>query len=297
MFGMGKLSSMLPGFLGGKGGGKQMEMFGKGGGGFLSKIGDSMRGFMESMGKINPATMIKGALALIIMAGSLYVLALALKQFAGIDWATIAMAGVALLGLLGIGLIAAAFGSALVIGAVGILIMAAALYVLALALQQFVPVFSGFADGINRLKDVSFAQLAGIAGGIALIGLALAAFGMTGLFGMFGLLTLLATTAALASLAGLGPGLAQVASSLQSIKTSMEGGFNLEGLTDVPEEINIPTIVSAQIADAIITSNSMLGEKLDAVRAAIENQDNNTYLDGAKLNKGMGKTITPPKTG
>jgi len=276
--------------------------------GGITLIGLALAGFGLIAVAFGPALVI-GAVGILIMAAALYVLALAFQQFVpvfkGFSEALVDIKDISfgmLAGIAGgitlIGLALASFGligTALVIGAAGILIMAAALYVLALAIQQFVPVFKGFSETLVDMKDISFGMLAGIAGGIVLIGLALASFGLTGIFGAIGLVMLMATTAALTQLSSLGPGLSDVASALESIKASLENGFSLGGITDVPDEINIPTIVSAQIADAIITSNSILGEKLDAVRAAIENQDNNTYLDGAKMNKGMGKNVQTAK--
>jgi len=285
--------SKLP-FLGGAGGAA-------GGGGFLAGIGKGISSFMSSLGSINPVTLLKAGLALAVIAGTMWLLAKALKEFQGLDWNTLAMAGAALLGLVIaftiIGAVVFAVGPMILVGALALAVMAGSLFILGKALQEFIPV----TGVIEKLASIDPMNLLGVAAGIYAIGVAFGAMGMglaaAGIGGAIGGFFGGDPITQLERLAGLGPGLMATAAGIEAIRTAMGEGMNLESLNAVPEEINVPTVIGAQISEAIINSNSALGEKLDQVIAAIENQDSDTYLDGRKVNKNLGRVVNPGKHG
>jgi hypothetical protein len=110
----------------------------------------------------DPNRLIRGAAAMLIMAGALYVFAKALQEFSGnkVDWPAVGMATVSL-GLLTGATIALSKSMAsgdVIKGAAGMVIMGGALWVVGKALQNFV--------------DMEFGTLAGV--GAILIGLAVA---------------------------------------------------------------------------------------------------------------------------
>jgi len=163
------------------------------------------------VGKIK-GHIIKGAAALLIMSGALWVLGAAVKQFAGIDLGTLGIIGVALIGLtaavfaLGAIMMSGYGAAAIILGSIALAVMGAALIPLAYALNLVAPalegftsmiqafgsvmktVFSGVAEIISTvansfvsifstLTSVSPGELLGIAGGITAISGALVAFG------------------------------------------------------------------------------------------------------------------------
>jgi len=163
------------------------------------------------VGKIK-GHIIKGAAALLIMSGALWVLGAAVKQFAGVGLGTLGIIGVALIGLtvavLALGTImgSGAGAAAIILGSIALAVMGAALIPLAYALNLITPaleaftpmiqafgsvmktVFSGVAEIISTvansfvsifstLTSVSPGELLGIATGITAISGALVAFG------------------------------------------------------------------------------------------------------------------------
>jgi hypothetical protein len=114
---------------------------------------------------MNPGSMIKGAAAMVIMAGALWVLAKALQEFDKLSngWETLAMAGVSLVGLTaGVYVLSQIPSSDLMEGALALAVMGAA----------FIPL----AFGLSLLQGLSW-EVLGMAG-VALIGLTLAVIGL-----------------------------------------------------------------------------------------------------------------------
>jgi hypothetical protein len=176
--------------------------------------GGSTGKLTESISKIKMNDVVKGAAALVLIAGAMWVLGKALQEFQGIGWDTLAVAGVALLGLTlalaGVGAIMMSGVGAVAIlaGAAAMLVIAASLYVLGKALQEIAigfhamemiqPILSGLVSmvgGILMLAGAfgvlaaSLAVLAvsGIAALPALLGLAAVGAGMGMLFSVLGI--------------------------------------------------------------------------------------------------------------
>jgi hypothetical protein len=95
-----------------------------------------LAGIAYILGKSN-TEMIKGAAAIFILSGALYVAGEAIQNFNGIDWETMAKGGVALLGLAGIATLLGGAGPAMIVGAAAMLVLSGALWVTGDALQKF----------------------------------------------------------------------------------------------------------------------------------------------------------------
>jgi len=144
-------------------------------GGVAGKAGGAPGGGFFS--KINPAALIKGAFAMLIMAGALFVMGKALQQFSGLNWGTIAMAGASLIGL---GLIMAGFGAlsgfiyagslALAAASIALMLFGAAVGMVGIGLGVFV-------NGLSTLGAVLPVIGANI-GSLVKLGLAMAMFGI-----------------------------------------------------------------------------------------------------------------------
>ena len=149
------------------------------GGGFLDTL-------VEAFNKMDAKKMLAGAAALLIIAAALWVTAKAVQEFMKVDWAAMAKAGVALLALAGIAYLMGKASTEMIKGAVAMLILGAALYVIGLALQFFTKIsWEDMAKaGIALLALVGIAALLGTfaplfvvgAAVLAILGLALIVF-------------------------------------------------------------------------------------------------------------------------
>lgn len=166
-------------------------------------------GFLKS---IKPADMIKGSLAILILAGAMFVAAKAFQQFGDVTWTSVMM-GIVTLGAMTI--------AAMVLGNVGgqVLLGAVAIAVLGAALIPAAYAFSLLA-GVDPLSIISFAG--------AIIVLAAAAFVLgTIMFSGIGALVFGAGILALIALGGammvLGGGVALAAPHLATLKSNITG--------------------------------------------------------------------------
>jgi hypothetical protein len=131
-------------------------------------------------------SMIKGAAALTIMSGALFLAGKAFQQFANVDWKALGVAALGIIGLtaavVGLGMVlpmVIAGSAALGVMSVALLAFGAALNVVGAAL----PAFSDFLTSVGKLNG---AQLLGAAAGITAVGLALAGLGATSVIGAIG---------------------------------------------------------------------------------------------------------------
>jgi hypothetical protein len=116
-----------------------------------------LAGIALTLGKANSA-MIKGAFAIGVLSGALFVAAKALQEFVGVKWEDMAKAGVALIGLGIAGKMIGSMAGSMLKGALAIALLGASLIPAAYALQMF--------------TDISWEDLA--KAGVALIGLGVA---------------------------------------------------------------------------------------------------------------------------
>lgn len=125
----------------------------------------------------NVGSMLKGALAIAALGGSLLVASMGFKAFAELDWETLAKAGVALGGLAlaaaGIG----AFAAPIAIGAAVIAGLGAAVWVLGEGLQAVGESVNLFVDSIERLGNIDGSNLIEVGAGLAAVAAGIVAFG------------------------------------------------------------------------------------------------------------------------
>ena len=156
---------------------KMPEGGGKKGGGFMDSL-------VEAFNKIDAKKMLMGAAAMVVLAAALWITAKAVQEFMKVDWAAMAKAGVALLGLVAIAYLISKVKGEMIEGAAAMLVLGIALGVTGLALQLFASIsWEDMAKaGVALLALVGIAALIGAfivpitAGAAALITLAAAFF-------------------------------------------------------------------------------------------------------------------------
>jgi hypothetical protein len=111
----------------------------------------SKGGLMDSLSKIKMNDVLKGAAAMVIVAGAMFILGKALQEFKDIGMETLGIAGTALLGLT-VAVAALGFvGKFAILGAAALLIVATSVLVLGNALQAIGTGFEMLSSGITNL--------------------------------------------------------------------------------------------------------------------------------------------------
>lgn len=100
----------------------------------------------------------------------------AFKEFADLDWETIGKGFVAVAGLGALGVILGNFAPLAIAGGAALAALGAGVWVIGKGFQEMGEAFNEFVNGIERLSNVGFQGLAGVAGGLALLGPAMALF-------------------------------------------------------------------------------------------------------------------------
>lgn len=167
------------GILAGIGAG--LGALGKGIGGLGKGIGKGIEGILTGIAKGiaafgNPKVLL-GSVALIAVAGSMWIVSEALKNFADIEWEDIAKGFTALIGL---GVVAAVAGLAaplLITGAIAIAAVGASLLPFAAAMAIAGPAMDEFATGMERLSNINGDNLLSVGAGLAAIAAGMVAFG------------------------------------------------------------------------------------------------------------------------
>jgi hypothetical protein len=114
-------------------------------------------GMMDSMSKINMNAVLKGAAAMVIVAGAVFVFGKAVQEFMKVSWEAVGMAVVSMLSLVGaVALLGAIMTSgvgavAILAGAAAMLVIAASVLVLGYALQEIGTGFEMMSTGIGSL--------------------------------------------------------------------------------------------------------------------------------------------------
>ena len=166
-------------------GGSKMAAFGAGlaslGGGVgsaLASVGQGVgavfQGIMEGIAAgIKAFASIKVVAGVAVLAGLtavIYGLGAAIDQFTNLDWTALAKAGVALGGLILIGIGAGAAVAQLLLGAAGLAAMAASVYILGAAMNAMGDGLQSFVDGLERLQKVDGGALSQVAAGMSDMG-------------------------------------------------------------------------------------------------------------------------------
>ena len=108
-------------------------------------------GMLKSIGKIDMTKVLKGAAAMVIVAGAVFILGKAVQEFKDVGIEQMGMVGLGILGLAA-AVMAVGFGGPLmIVGAAAMLIVAASVLVLGYALQAIGTGFTMMGDGIGNL--------------------------------------------------------------------------------------------------------------------------------------------------
>jgi hypothetical protein len=140
-------------------------------------VGEALAGFFKAFSSISFTDLIKGALALGIMGGALWVVGEALQKFADIGLDDLGIAALALIGLtaavVGLGMIL----PLILAGSLALGVMSAAFWVFGMAAASVADSMPALASGFKLFGDIDGGNLIGVAAGIGALSLALAAFG------------------------------------------------------------------------------------------------------------------------
>ena len=225
LFGRDALSKARKGGLSDKqigagfGGKKAKDMLASKSGGVTQSLSDKANparkgGMMDSMSKINMNAVLKGAAAMVIVAGAVFVFGKAVQEFMKVSWEAVGMAVVSMLALVGaVALLGAIMMSgvgavAILAGAAAMLVIAASVLVLGHALQAIGTGFEMMSTGISTLMPQLMSVATTISGlvllipaiqllGLSLMGLSasLIAFGVAGVLASPGLMAIAAVGA------------------------------------------------------------------------------------------------------
>jgi hypothetical protein len=236
----GPLGNFVTGLSGAIGTTKEIAGNFKDAGGFLSSMGDKMKSVFgaktpatpgaaptptapatapqtqagpadqaNKMSKIKSGDLIKGAVALLILAAALFVAAKAFQEFAEVTWESVGMGLVALAGLAGIAFLLSKIQGEMIKGAIAVAILGAAL----------IP----FAFALNLMSNVNASGL--LAAGAALIGFTAAMFVLGALLSGPGALIFGAGVLGLIALGGalvvFGSGLLMVGTGMSAITSAL----------------------------------------------------------------------------
>ena len=140
-------------------------------------VGEALAGFFKAFSSISFTDLIKGAVALGVMGGALWLVGEALGKFADIGLDDLGIAALAL-----IGLTAAVVGLSYILpmiaaGSLALGIMSAAFWIFGKAAASVADSMPALASGFKLFGDIDGVNLIGVAAGIGALSLALAGYG------------------------------------------------------------------------------------------------------------------------
>lgn len=210
-------------------------------------VGGILKGLASGLSALGKPTVLLGVVALAGIAASLWIAGNALKEFADINWETIAKAGVVLVGLGLAGAAAGLLAPEMLLGALAFTALGAAVWVIGEAIQSVGTGLQMFANALNILSTIDGKKLASVSEGLdALSGsgkLALLAFSAAALVAAPGIYAL---GAALEKLSANALGSVSIISTNLSMLSSTLGSFTgLNTLNSIVDTINRIDIVKA----------------------------------------------------
>jgi len=224
----------------------------------------------DKLGKINMTAVLKGAAALVIVAGAVWVFGKAVQEFMKVSWESVGMAVVSMLALVGaVALLGTLMSSgvgavAILAGAAAMVVVAGSMYILGKAIQEMAIGFTAM-DKIGS----TITSLVGQIGGIT--SLSVAFMGLAGSIGALGIASLLAMPA-LMGLGIAGTGIAVVSNLFNPNEKSDETTSNTS--------LNTESISTYE--------RDMVQLTKDLIAAVKENRD--VYLDKEKVTSIVKKT-------
>lgn len=241
----------------------------------------------NATGSLLKASVGLGALALVTWG-----ISAAFKEFGDLDWETIGKGFAAIVGLGVVGVVLGSFAGPALLGAASLGALGAAVWVVGKGFQEMGEAFNEFVDGIERLSNIGFEGLIGVAGGLTALGGAMVAFGAgSAVAGLSNLVTgfLSAVTGQktpveqLVEIGQAGEGISKAGTGMQALGTAMKAfsevkGDSLKALKQFPWE---------EATKFVAAGGSMSVDGGKVYNASKANADNAALSDG---NKGTGNT-------
>tara|TARA_B110000003_G_scaffold251595_1_gene265470 strand:- start:1027 stop:3597 length:2571 start_codon:yes stop_codon:yes gene_type:complete len=232
---------------------------------------------MDGMSKINMSAVLKGAAAMVLVAGAVFVFGKAVQEFMKVSWSAVGMAVVSMLALVGaVALLGAIMMSgvgavAILAGAAAMLVVASAVLVLGLGLQAIGTGFEMLGAGISTLMPTLTGVTGSIMGMVAMIApIALLSYALVGLSAaMMGL----GVSMAFLGIAGL-PGLMMLAG-IAAVSGPIIKLAGLLGIGDGGE-------VGAIEGDSLSQYETNMLDKMDQLITATSSH-RDVYLDRDKV--------------
>ena len=113
-------------------------------------------------------SVIKGAAILGLLALATWGISAAFKEFADLEWETIGKGFAAIIGLGVVGVVLGAFAGPAALGAGALALLGGAVWLVGKGFQEMQEPFEAFIEGIEKLSNIGFQGLAGVAAGLAL---------------------------------------------------------------------------------------------------------------------------------
>ena len=249
---------------------------GKDGGGLGDKL-TGKKSLMESMGKINMSAVLKGAAAMVLVAGAVFIFGKAVQEFMKVSWSAVGMAVVSMLALVGaVALLGAIMMSgvgavAILAGAAAMLVVASSVLILGHALQAIGTGFEMMGAGISTLMPTLTGVTGSIMGMVAMIApIALLSYA---LFGLSAAMMGLGVSMAFLGIAGL-PGLMMLAG-IAAVSGPIIKLAGILGIGDGGE-------VGAIEGDSLSQYETNMLEKMDQLITATSSH-RDVYLDRDKV--------------
>jgi hypothetical protein len=271
----------------------------------------------KSISKIKMTDVVKGAAALVLIAGAMFILGKALQEFQGIGFDTLKVAGLALLGLTlslaAVGGIMSFAGPMILAGAGAMILISGAMFILGKALQEIAQVPADFNFVSLGAQLLAFGLAITPLGFLSpLIMLAAASLGIMGagltLFGIglrmipFETLNLVKDT--LTNVVPLTGGILSLAAGITALAGSLMF-LGLAGITALPGLMALSMVGGISMAlgglfggddegggedsmEALLTEIQGLRQDLNAGKVAV-------YLDGAKVTSGIRNVVNGTK--
>lgn len=273
---------------------------------------------VDKFNKLDTKSMLRGAAAIAVLSGALFISAKAFQEFADVTWESVAQGLVAIAGLTVAAFALSKLKGPIIQGALAIAVLGGALIPLAAALRIAAPAFVAFGQGIKlafegvaSLIGAVFTPLTEMFGILTLekaiavaalgpafmsVGAGLVALGAGAIVGMAGLGVLAGISAIGPGLALAGQGVTQMAEAVARLGTALQT-LETEKLREVKDLISTTALAAPAVAaTGAITqlingitgggeqsSNKELLQKLDEVVAAVSNIRGNVYMDGNQV--------------
>jgi len=223
--------------------------------------GAGKKGGLMSM---NPTNLIKGAAALVIMSGALWVTAKALQEFVKVDWKQLALAGVAIVGLAGLMAGISLLWAPILIGAGVFAAMGVSLLIFGTAMSAAGYGAIMLANGLSQLMSINFGHLLTMSSVFTTLAISLAALS--------------------ASMIAIGTVGAVLSPLIKAIQPEMISSNKISATKQSNKEST--NVVNKENIDLLKSLNNKLEQLI-----VVTSKTKNINIDGKKINKAIADLI------